>query len=181
MNISLEKTTPVSAVITVQMVALDANRNETGRQEATIRYNKGKYHLVHPDMELFCDGTTVWQWDKQAREVAVNNMEEGDDANLLNPSGLLAHYGRSFRPKYIRTEADGTAVVDLQPKAARNYHKLRLLIDEESGTLKRIEVHKYDSGREVYTIKNFRRTANAASEFVFDPAKHPDVEVVDMR
>lgn len=165
----------------VEMRVLDGQHRELSRQEAQIRYNKGRYHLLHPDMELISDGTTVWQWDKAAQEVAVNNLEPGEAANLLNPSALLEGYERDFKAKYIRTDDDGTAVIDLQPRAARNYHKIRLLIDEESGLLKRLEVHKYDSGREIYTISDFRRATTPASDFTFDPAKHPGVEVIDMR
>ena len=104
-----------------------------------------------------------------------------DDVDLLNPGRLMANYGKSFRAKYIRTDDDGTAIIDMQPKTKRNYHKIRLYIDEESGLLKRMEVHRYDSGREIYDVSDFKRASNAASQFTFDPAKHPDVEVIDMR
>ena len=105
----------------------------------------------------------------------------GDDIDLMNPGRLLANYEQSFKAKYIRTDDDGTAVIDLQPRSARSYHKIRLFIDEESGLLKRMEVQKYDSSREIYDITNFKRIANAASQFTFDTALHPDVEVIDMR
>lgn len=165
---------------TVTLTNLDSQRKKTGSVSAEVRYNKGKYRLVMPDQELISDGTTVWHWNKQAGEVTVNNLGE-DDIDLMNPGRLLANYNRSFKAKYIRTDDDGTAVIDLQPRSARSYHKIRLFIDEESGLLKRIEVHKYDSSREIYDISSFKRTANAASQFVFDVAKHPGVEIIDMR
>ena len=165
---------------TVTLTTYDSQRKETGSHKAEVRYNKGKYRLAMPDQELISDGTTVWHWNKQAKEVTVNNLGD-DDIDLMNPGRLLANYNRSFKAKYIRTDDDGTAVIDLQPRSARSYHKIRLLIDEESGVLKRMEVHKFDSSREVYDITDFKRTANAASQFMFDAAKHPDVEIIDMR
>ena len=165
---------------TVTMTVLDGKKQEKGRQSAQVRYNKGKYRLTLPDQELICDGTTVWHWNKRANEVTVNNMVD-DDIDLLNPGRLLAGYGKSFKAKYIRTEEDGTAIVDLQPRSTRSYHKIRLFIKEEDGLLRRMEVHKYDSGRENYDITDFKRASNAASQFTFDTAKHPDVEVIDMR
>lgn len=164
----------------VTMTVFDSKRKETARQSAEVRYHKGKYRLLLPDQELISDGTTVWQWNKGAKEVAIHNMVE-DDIDLLNPGRLLANYEKSFKAKYIRTDDDGTVVVDMQPKATRSYHKIRLFINEENGLLKRMEVHKYDSGREVYEVSDFKRASNAASQFSFDPAKHPDVEVIDMR
>ena len=164
----------------VTMTVFDSKRKETARQSAEVRYHKGKYRLLLPDQELISDGTTVWQWNKGAKEEAIHNMVE-DDIDLLNPGRLLANYEKSFKAKYIRTDDDGTVVVDMQPKATRSYHKIRLFINEENGLLKRMEVHKYDSGREVYEVSDFKRASNAATQFSFDPAKHPDVEVIDMR
>lgn len=164
----------------VTMTVLDGKKQEKARQSAEVRYNKGKYRLVLPDQELICDGSTVWHWNKSAKEVTVNNMVD-DDIDLLNPGRLLAGYGKSFKAKYIRTDDDGIAIVDLQPRSARSYHKIRLFIKEDDGLLRRMEVHKYDSGRENYDITDFKRTSNAASQFTFDTAKHPDVEIIDMR
>lgn len=165
---------------TVTLTTLDSQHKMTGKQSAQVRYHKGKYRLTVPDMEIISDGTTVWQWNKKAGEVAITNVTE-DDIDLLNPGRLLANYDKSFKAKYIRTEDDGTAVIDLQPRSTRSYHKIRLFIKEDDGLLRRMEVHKYDSSREVYDVTDFVRTSNAASQFTFDPKAHPDVEVIDMR
>lgn len=165
---------------TVTMTVLNSEKKQTAKQSAEVRYNKGKYRLMLPEMEVISDGTTVWQWNKSAKEVAIHNMVE-NDVDLLNPGHLLANYNKSFRAKYIRTDDDGTAIIDMQPNAKRSYHKIRLFVNEDSGLLKRMEVHKYDSGREIYDITDFKRAANATSQFTFDPALHPDVEVIDMR
>lgn len=168
----------VSFKVTATM--LDGQRKKTGSHSAEVRYSKGKYRLVTDNQELISDGVTVWHWNKQAKEVTVSTLGN-DDIDLMNPGRLLANYDRSFKAKYIRTDDDGTAVIDLQPRSARSYHKIRLFIDEESGLLKRMEVHKFDSSREVYEITDFKRTANAASQFTFDATKHNDVEIIDMR
>lgn len=165
---------------TVTMTAFNSERKQTAKHSAEVRYNKGKYRLIMSDQELISDGTTVWQWNKGAKEVAIHNLVE-DDVDLLNPGRLMANYDKSFKAKYIRTDDDGTAIIDMQPRSKRSYHKIRLFIDEESGLLKRMEVHKYDSSREVYDVSNFKRASNAANQFVFDPKAHPDVEVIDMR
>ena len=44
-----------------------------------------------------------------------------------------------------------------------------------------MEVHKYDSGREVYDISAFKNAGTSASQFTFDAAKHAGVEIIDMR
>ena len=164
----------------VTATVLDSKKKETLRQSAQVLYCKGHYRVTVADQEIICDGTTVWQWNKSAKEVVVNNMSN-DDMNLFNPARLLANYDKNFRAKYIRTDDDGTAVVDLQPRSARSFHKIRLFMVEKSGLLRRMEVHKFDSGREVYDISNFKNAGTSASQFTFDAAKHPGVEVIDMR
>ena len=164
----------------VTATILDGNKKQLAKQSAQVRYHKGKYHLVIEGQELISDGNVVWQWNKQANEVTINKMST-DDIDLLNPGRLLENYQKNFKAKYIRTDEDGTAVIDLTPRSARSYHKIRLFVKEDDGLLRRIEVQKYDSGREIYDISDFKRAANAASQFTFDPAKHPGVEVIDMR
>ena len=164
----------------VTATVLDGQQKQTLKQSAQVLYCKGHYRVTVADQEIICDGTTVWQWNKSAKEVVVNNMSN-DDMNLFNPALLLANYDKNFRAKYIRTDDDGTAVVDLQPRSARSFHKIRLFIVEKSGLLRRMEVHKFDSGREVYIISNFKNAGTPASQFTFDATKHPGVEVIDMR
>ena len=126
------------------------------------------------------NGTDVWHINKAAREVTVSPVPPDDDMNLLNPSAMMANSNKNFRAKYIRTDDDGTAIVDLQPRTARSFHKLRLAIDEKSGRLKRLEVHKYDSSREVYEFSNHSH-APAASTYRYDAAAHAGMELIDMR
>lgn len=164
----------------VTATILDGNKKQLAKHTAQVRYHKGKYHLVMEGQELISDGTVVWQWNKQANEVAINNLST-DDVDLLNPGRLLENYQRNFKAKYIRTDDNGTAIIDLTPRSTRSYHKIRLFIKEDDGLVRRIEVQKYDSGREIYDISDFKRASNAASQFTFDPAKHPGVEVIDMR
>ena len=164
----------------VTATILDGNKKQLAKQNAQVRYFKGKYHLTVEGQELISDGNVVWQWNKQANEVTVSTLST-DDIDLLNPGRLLENYQRSFKAKYIRTDEDGTAIIDLTPRSTRSYHKIRLFIREDDGLLRRIEVQKYDSGREIYDISDFKRASNAASQFTFDPAKHPGVEVIDMR
>ena len=164
---------------TVTATMFDSQKKETLRQTAQVLYCKGCYRVSVADQEVICDGTTVWQWNKAAREVMVTNVGT-DDVDLMNPARLLKNYDKSFRAKYIRSD-DGVAVVDLQPRSARSFHKIRLFIGEKGGLLQRMEVHKYDSSREVYVITDFAKASTPASQFTFNPSQHAGVELIDMR
>ena len=178
LNKAAEKLKNVS--FTVTMTALDSQKKPLSTQRAQVSYRNGKYRMVAADQEIVCNGTDVWHINKSAREVTVSPVPPDDDMNLLNPSAMMANYNKNFRAKYIRTDDDGTAIVDLQPRTARSFHKLRLAIDEKSGRLKRLEVHKYDSSREVYEFSNHSH-APAASTYRYDAAAHAGMELIDMR
>ena len=163
---------------TITVVNYDADHKETFRQKADILYKAPKYRVKSGDLEIYCDGKSVWQLNSSAKEVVVTNMTDSDD-DLTNPAKLLANYAKNYRPKFIREDEDGTAVVDLQPKKARQYHKLRLLINAKSGALKKIEQHNYDSTRGEYVVTNFKGAKASDSDFSYTAT--PGIEVVDMR
>ena len=164
----------------VAAVTYNAEKKQTASREAHVLDNRGKYRLTSGAQELICDGVTLWQWNKTSREVIVSTLGS-DDIDPVNPGRLLSGYGQNFRAKYIRTEADGTAIVDLQPRSARSFHKIRLLVDTKNSLLKRIEVHRYDGGRETYDITGFKRASTPASQFTFDARQNAGVEIIDMR
>lgn len=168
----------MSGVVTLSI--LDSQKKTTSQQSARVYYSRGRYRLVMDAMEIVSDGTTVWQWDKKAKEIVVNNVPANDGLNLLNPATLISNRDKNFRSKYIRTDPDGTAIIDLQPRSSQSYHKLRLFIVEETGLLRRVEVHKYDSSREIYVFDNIT-TSSIKTPFVINTADHPDAEVIDMR
>lgn len=166
---------------TVTMVNFDEKKKETARTTAQVIYSKGRYRATAPDQVLYGDGKTVWHWNKEVGEVVVNPVGE-DETDLLNPASLLRSYEKNFRAKYIRSESDGSAVIDLQPRSSKSYHKLRLLIDEKNGSLRRLEIHNFDGSRGEYRLADFNMHARCKdADFLFDAKAHPDVEVIDMR
>ena len=164
----------------VTVVNLDSEKKETMRQKVDILYNAPRYRVKAGSIELYCDGKSVWQYNKPNKEVVVSPMSETDD-DITNPARLLSNYSKSFRAKFIREESDGTAIVDLQPIKSRSYHKIRLYIVAKTGVLKKMEQHNFDSSRGVYILSNLKNTKASDSDFTFTPKAHPGVEVIDMR
>ena len=165
---------------TVTMVNYDSNKKETFRQKVDILYNAPRYRVKAGSLEVYCDGKAVWQYNKPNKEVVISPMSDSDD-DITNPARLLANYSKSYRAKYIREEADGTAIIDLQPFKARSFHKIRMFINSKTGELKKLEQHNFDSSRGEYTITNFKKAKAADTDFTFSTKANPGVEVVDMR
>lgn len=166
---------------TVTMISKNADKKETSRHSAKVLYNKGKYRVTTNDQALYCDGKSVWHWNKSNNECVVNNVSSSDD-DLMNPALLLNNYSKNYRAKFIRTEEDGTAVVDLTPKKARSFYKIRMQINSTNGIIKSMTLHNYDSSSAEYSVSNFKTgVSSTEADFSFPASQNPKVEVIDMR
>ncbi len=168
-----------TVAFTVTVVSYDADRKETFRQKADVLYQAPRYRVKAGQIDIYCDGKSIWQVNKSAKEVVVSPIADSDD-DLTNPARLLAGYSKNYRAKFIRQEDDGTSIVDLQPNKSRSYHKIRLYIGPND-QLKKLEQYNYDSSRSEYSISGFKKTSASESDFTFNSAVNPSYELIDMR
>ena len=163
--------------------------NSQGKALSTKKGNvtmKGnKYKVTMDGLEIYSDGKTVWNYDKSANEVTVNNVDASGSA--MTPQKLLTNfYDKDFFYKYNGENKEGTRKVqeiELTPSdKTRPFHKVYLLVDKSSNSIYSARFLEKSGGRYSYTITNMKSTvAVADKEFAFDKAKHPGVEVVDLR
>lgn len=161
----------------VTVVNYDVNKKETFRQNANITYRTPCYIVKAGDIEIYCDGKSVYQVNMNAKEVVITPMSNSDD-DLTNPASLLANYQNNYRAKYIREE-NGLAIIDLQPKNGHQYHKLRLFVDVKAKRLKKVEQHNYDSSRSEYGFSNYSMIKITPEAFKYTVPQ--DYETIDMR
>lgn len=166
---------------TVTMVNKDSNKKETARMTANVLYKKGKYRVSFDENIIYCDGNATWHWNKEADEVVVNKMSDTQD-DLMNPGAILANYSKNFNAKFIRNDENNISIIDLTPKKAKSYYKIRLLINSNSGQLQRMEMHNYDASCGEYHISGFKSGVKVSdNDFIFPKAENPKVEIIDMR
>ena len=165
---------------TVTVVNYDANKKETFRQKADIIYSTPRYRVNAGSLQIFCDGKSVWQLNKNAREVVITPLTTSDN-DITNPAKMLANYSKNYRAKFIREDEDGTVVIDLQPYKSSIFHKVRFFIDGKTGVLKMMQQHNYDSSRSEYIVTNFKSATASDADFVYDTKANPGIEVIDMR
>jgi hypothetical protein len=65
------------------------------------------YHVVTPDVELFCDGKTRWEVNKLDREVAIDRVDPADRTVMGNPTRLFDFLDGSYTHRYV-----GTALIN---------------------------------------------------------------------
>lgn len=161
------------------MVEKDSGKKETSRQSAKVVFSGSKYRLSFDDIVVYCNGSAVYQLDKDVKEVTINKIS-ASETDLMNPSKLLDNYNKNFRPKLIREES-ASYIIDLTPRSPQKYHKIRVSINKKY-QISKVEIYYYDSSRTEYLISQYKENVHVSDkDFTFDPAAHKGVEVIDMR
>jgi outer membrane lipoprotein carrier protein len=154
-------------------------------KKGTVIMKGTKYKVTMDGLELYADGKTTWNYDKSANEVTINNVDGSGTA--MTPQKLLTNfYDKDFYYKYNGDKKDGgknVQEIELTPTdKTRPFHKVYLLIDKATNTIYSAKFLEKTGGRYNYTITNMKPSATVSdAEFAFDKAKHPGVEVVDLR
>lgn len=149
-------------------------------------YLKGnKYKTSFAGIQYFCDGTSIWSYDKSANEVSIYEYDPDDDQNLMNPQRILKDWSAQFRAKFIRDEFVNNvqySIVDLTPKTTQSYYRIRVYIVKTSLKIAKIAVYDKDNSIYTYSIEQFKNDISLDDKiFVFDKSKCSGVEVNDMR
>jgi len=161
-------------------------------QGKTISSKKGsvfmkgtKYRVSFAGQEIYCDGTTVWTYDKSSNEVTITKLDGSN--NTLTPQKLFTNfYDEDFLYKLNGESKVGTKTVqeiEMTPTDKnKTFHKVYLLIDKNAKTIYSTKVLEKDGDRYSYTVNTLNGNANIPdSKFVFDKKDYPGVEEVDLR
>lgn len=154
-------------------------------KKGTVVMKGNKYKVTMDGLEIYSDGRTVWNYDRSANEVTVNNVDVS--GNAMTPQKLLTDfYDKDFYYKYNGEKKDGGKTVqeiELTPTdKSKPFHKVYLLVNKSTNTISSAKFLEKTGGRYSYSITSLRPNANVKdSDFTFDKSKHPGVEVVDLR
>jgi outer membrane lipoprotein carrier protein len=156
--------------------------NEEFKGKITVKGNK--FRLVLPEQEVINNGTTLWTYLPEAKEVNIDNYDPNSDD--LNPSKFYEIYKRGYKYLYLEDKTENGVVceiVDLVPeKKDAQYFKVRMNIVKKDKSIQSWTMFDKGGNRYKYTITKFTPSSSVSDAlFVFDLKKYPDVEVVDLR
>ena len=150
-----------------------------------IKVKGSKYVLYTKMQQVFCNGITVWNYLPEQKEVNVSNYSEEDDSQMINPLSLIKNYAKQYKSNFIKESLNKGVmeqIIDLTPLKTSSLYKIRLVIDKNKKQIIRIILHEKDGMQYTYIVTKFQpNQALDDAVFVFDTAKHSDVEVIDMR
>lgn len=165
----------------VENAAGKALSSKTG----TIWMKGTKYKVSFGGQEIFCNGTTVWNYDKAANEVTISKLDAS--GSTITPQKLFTNfYDKDFR--YVlngdkKVGAKTLQEIEMTPiDKSKPFHKVYVLVDKTAKTIYSTKVLENAGNRYTYTVSTMKTNmAIADTQFTFDKKKYPGVEEVDLR
>lgn len=157
------------------------------KSAGTIILKNTKYKLNIPQMglQITCDGKTIWTYMLNSNEVSIANLDEETD-DLMDPSKIFTIYERGFNYKFLSETVEGGVPVyniDLTPqKAGGDIQKIKIMIDKQKMLIRGADMTGKDGNKYNVLVSELKTDGvYKDSDFVFDPKKYKDIEIVDMR
>ena len=157
--------------------------NEEVKGKITVKGDK--YRLALKEQEVFNNGTTVWTYLPEEKEVNIDTFDPAAEDNI-NPSKIFDMYKKGYKYLYLQDRMEGGILceeVDLVPekKDAKNF-KIKMMINKKDKGVQSFTFFEKTGNHYKYNISKF--VANAKiddSFFTFDPKKYPGVTLNDLR
>lgn len=155
--------------------------NKTG----TILMKGTKYKVSFGGQEIFCDGKTVWNYDKSSNEVTISNLDAS--GGMLTPQKLFTNfYDKDFLYVMNGEKKTGTKTlqeIEMTPTdKSKPFHKVYVQVDKTAKTIYSTKVLENAGNRYTYTVSSMKTNVPLAdNSFVFNKSKYPGVEEVDLR
>ncbi|MEQ1677179.1 MAG: outer membrane lipoprotein carrier protein LolA [Chitinophagaceae bacterium] len=163
----------------------NASGKALSTKTGTLVMKGTKYRVSFGGQEIFCNGTTVWNYDKSANEVTISNLDAS--GGMITPQKLFTNfYDKDFRYILNGEKKVGTKTlqeIEMTPiDKSKPFHKVYLQVDKNAKTIYSTKVLENAGNRYIYTVTTMKTNAAVSdSQFTFDKSKYPGVEEVDLR
>ena len=173
----------ISADFTFSMENLQEDISETN--EGTILIKGDKYKVSLMGVETYFDGKAIYTYMKEAGEVNITEPDP-EDEETLNPATIFTIYEKGFKYRYMGEKTGNGKTfyeIDLYPENRdKPYSRIKLRILKNDLTLYSLRQVGKDGNNYTVVVKSMKTNIPMDdSTFIFDTAKHPDVDVIDMR
>ena len=155
----------------------DAKGKVMSTKTGTIWMKGTKYKVSFGGQEIFSDGTTVWNYDKSAKEVTISNVDASGSG--ITPQKLFTNfYDKDFLYILNGEKKIGSKTlqeIEMTPTdKSKNFHKVYLQIDKAAKTIYSTKVLENAGNKYTYTVSSMKtNSAMADNLFVFDKKKYP--------
>jgi len=172
----------LEAAFTFSVINPSQKVNEV--RKGTIKLKGDKYVLKMGEMDIFCNGKTVYTYTKEMNEAQVIPVAELD-ADAMTPQNMFSIYEKGFKSKIKSSKTEGGKTITsielypTQPKE-KDYTMVKMDVDETSMQIKRVEVMGKNGTKYIYAISTFAANkAMADADFEFQKGNYPGVTILD--
>lgn len=151
----------------------------------TILMKGTKYKVNFAGQEIFCNGTTIWNYDKSANEVTISKLDAS--SGMITPQKLFTNfYDKDFYYILNGEKKIGSKTIqeiEMTPvDKSKPFHKVYLQVEKSGKTIYSTKVLENAGNRYSYTVTSLKTNQPIADNlFVFDKTKYPGVEEIDLR
>jgi outer membrane lipoprotein-sorting protein len=162
----------------------DAQGTPQGIKKGTASMKGNKYLVQLSGQEIYCDGKTIWTYDKSSNEVTITKVDPS--STTISPQKLFTNfYDKDFLYKVNGEQKTGTKTlveIEMTPNdKTQNFHKVYLYVDKKTFIVSPIKVLDKNGNRYIYTVLSLNGNAGLTdASFIFDKARHPGVEEVNL-
>lgn len=154
-------------------------------QKGKLAMKGTKYYVNFGDQEIFSDGKNIWTLDKSANEVTITSLD-GSEGSLTPQKLFTNFYDKDFIYKLNGEKKQGTKVIqeiEMTPTdKTKPFHKLYVYVDKAAKMMNSTKVLEKNGTRYSYNISSMKPNVDVPdAQFVFNKAKYPGVEVIDLR
>lgn len=122
-----------------------------------IQVKGQKFRLEIPGTSIISDGKTLWNYNKDAKEVTIKNFDPSNDE--MNPAKIFTIYESGYKYKYEKEEKVGTVmchVIALYPSVKperKKFHTAKIYIDKTKKQIVKMVMFMKDGGRKPMTSR----------------------------
>lgn len=143
------------------------------------------FRLKLAGQEVFVDGKTMSTYVKESNEVNLQDYD-GSVNGDFNPTSIYSIYKKGFTYKFLNEQKKTgrtLEVIELTPEKKKSQiAKVQISVDKVDKSIRAWQITGKDGKKTTYTITKFTPNVNVSNDyFVFNKAKYPGVEVVDLR
>lgn len=166
-----------SKSITASFVMIDNGYSNAGK----IVVAGNKFVITTPKLSTWFDGKTQWTYSSSINEVNIGEPT-ADELQIINPFTIIKDFQINYKGELLKSVKDSYKI-KLTPKKSNNDIKsVELILNSSSYLPSLIVIVAKNNIKTTINIKNINIGGTLPnSTFVFNSAKYPGVEVIDLR
>jgi len=188
---NVSKSTKTYSTITTEysLIIYNKEKKKVEEQNGKIELKGEKFRLEIPGNVIVSDRKTLWNFNKDSKELTIKNYNPNDDKNeTITPNNFFTIYENGYKYKYDKKENVGKIscdVINLYPAIKpekKKFHTIKLYIDNKKNQIVQAKVLMKNGEVYVYTVKKFTPNLPIADNvFVYDTKGLKSDQIVDER